>query len=393
LNFKNNIPINLFRNFFTVVFVVYTFISSYAQIPIGYYNNAIGLSGETLKTALYNIIKTHTTRTYDNLWTDFQTTDVKPTGKVWDMYSNCTFTFVTDQDNGSGGTAECQKYNREHSFPKSWFGGEVAPMYTDLFHLIPTDKFVNNARGNYAFGQVTSANQTFSNGGKIGNNSYGGTFTGVVYEPTDEYKGDLARNYFYMVTCYENQIASGASNDANGDAMLDGTAYPCFETWAINMLLAWHTADPVSQKEIDRNNAVYGIQGNRNPYIDHPEYVNYIWAGDAPVLAEPSNYPTDFSARNIKLQWTDATTGILPEKYLIRMSTTGFNNITAPVDGLTYTDSTTDLNINYGVQLAWYINLEAETTYYFKIYSYTGSGISIDYKTDGIIPEISKTIP
>jgi hypothetical protein len=159
------------------------------------------------------------------------------------------------------------------------------------------------------------------------------------------------------------------------------------------MLLAWNTADPVSQKEIDRNNAVYGIQGNRNPYIDHPEYVSYVWGGASPTSTEPSNYPASFSARNIKLQWTDATGAIVPEKYLIRMNTTGFNNITAPVDGSTYPDSGTDLNVNYGEQQVWVKNLNATTTYYFKIYSYTGSGATTDYKTDGAIPEISKTIP
>ena len=379
-----------FSYIITLLLLSYTF--GYTQIPSGYYNNASGLSGAALKTALYNIISYHTTRTYDNLWADFQTTDVRSNGKVWDMYSNCTFTFVTDQDNGSGGTAECEKYNREHSFPKSWFGGEVSPMYTDLFHLIPTDKYVNNARGNYAYGQVTTATQTFINGGKIGNNSYGGIYTGIVYEPADEYKGDLARNYFYMVTCYENQVATWENNDANGDAILDGTSYPCFETWAINMLLAWNTADPVSQKEIDRNNAVYAIQGNRNPYIDHPEYVSYVWGGASPTATEPSNYPAEFSARNIKLQWADATGTVLPEHYLIRMSSVGFSSIQAPVDGTSYPDSSTDLNIDYGVQQAWFKNLNAATIYYFKIYSYTGSGTSTDYKTDGTIPEISKTV-
>jgi len=372
-----------------VIFIVFAIVNTFAQIPPGYYNSATG-SRATLKTALFNIVKTHTTRTYDNLWADFQTTDATAAGKVWDMYSNCTFTYVIDQDNGSGGTAECQKYNREHSFPKSWFGGEVAPMYTDLFHLIPTDKFVNNARGNYAFGQVTTASQTFINGGKIGNNSYGADYNGVVYEPADEYKGDLARNYFYMVTCYENQVASWDGNDANGNAVLNGTAHPCFETWALNMLLEWNTTDPVSQKEIDRNNAVYGIQGNRNPYIDHPEYVSLVWGG---ALPEPSNYPANFSARNIKLQWTDATGPLVPEHYLIRMSSLGFNSITAPADGTTYPDSSTDLNVNYGEQQAWFKNLNAATTYYFKIYSYTGNGTATDYKTDGAIPEISKTIP
>ncbi|MFZ4549496.1 MAG: endonuclease [Bacteroidales bacterium] len=371
-----------------LLLVVFSFSISNAQIPNGYYNTATG-TGATLKTALYNIINNHTVRTYDNLWTDFQTTDINANGKVWDMYSNCTFTFGSDQDNGTGGTAECQKFNREHSFPKSWFGGEVAPMYTDLFHLIPSDKFVNNARGNYAYGQVTNATQVFINGGKIGPNTYGGVFTGVVYEPANEYKGDLARNYFYMVTCYEDSVASWENKDANGNALLNGTSYPCFETWALNMLLAWNTLDPVSQKEINRNNAVYTIQGNRNPFIDHPEYVTMVWAPSS-LSAEPSNYPANFSAHTIHLQWADATGTVLPQHYLIRMSSVGFASIATPVDGISYPDDASNKNVSSGLQSAWFTNLTPSTTYYFKLFGYSGSGAGCDYKTDGSVPQISK---
>lgn len=388
---KTKKNLNKVRLFLLILLLVNTGI--FAQIPAGYYNTANGLSGAALKTALYNKISPHTNRTYDDLWTDFQSTDIKSNGKVWDMYSNCDFTFFVNQDNGTGGTSECQKYNREHSFPKSWFGGEVSPMYTDLFHLIPTDKFVNNARGSYAYGQVSNPSQTFSNGGKIGNNSYGGTYTGVVYEPADEYKGDLARNYFYMVTCYQNQVASWENNDANGNAMLNGTSYPCFETWAINLLLSWHNADPVSQKEIDRNNDVYAIQNNRNPYIDHPEYISYIWGGANPLSTEPSNYPANFSAKNIHLQWVDATGSIVPDKYLIRMSTVGFGSIQTPVDGTLYNDDADDMNVDYGIQSAFFKNLNSGTTYYFKLFSYTLNGGVPDYKTDANVPQISKTLP
>ena len=364
--------------------------------PAGYYNNAGGLSGSILKTALYNIIKDHTVKTYDYLWTAYQTTDDRTNGKVWDMYSDIPggtpayqFTFITDQCGNYAVEGDC--YNREHSLPQSWFN-EVSPMVSDLFHVYPTDGKVNGMRNNYPFGKVGTATYTSSNGSKLGNCISAG-YTGTVFEPIDSFKGDFARSYFYMATRYENLIAGWENNDLNGDVVLDGTAYPSFETWFVNLLLSWHTLDPVSQKEIDRNNAVYGIQGNRNPYIDHPEYVSYVWGGALPTSTEPSNYPASFSARNIKLQWTDATGAIVPEKYLIRMSTTGFNNITAPVDGSTYPDSGTDLNVNYGEQQVWVKNLNAATTYYFKIYSYTGSGATTDYKTDGVIPEISKTIP
>jgi len=256
------------------LFLVFSVVS-FSQIPTGYYTNAEGKTGAGLKTALYDIIKGHTSISYSELWTAFKTTDKTSSGTVWDVYSNCTFTFGANQCGNYSG--ECDCYNREHSFPKSWFGGEVAPMYTDLFHLYPTDGYVNNMRGNLPFGEVTTATYTSGNGSKVGTCSYTG-YTGVVFEPVDEYKGDFARSYFYMVTRYENVIATWPGCD-----MIDGTQFPAFTTWARNMLLKWSTNDPVSQKEIDRNNAVYAIQGNRNPFIDHSEYADAIWGSGAGV--------------------------------------------------------------------------------------------------------------
>jgi len=254
-----------------------TCVASY--IPAGYYSTATG-SGAALKTQLYNKIKVHTQRSYDNLWTDFQSTDKKPNGKVWDMYSNIPdgnssyeFSFGTNQCGTYAKEGDC--YNREHSFPKSWFN-EGTPMYTDLFHLVPTDGKVNGLRSNYMLGKVSSPTTTSTNGSKLGTCSYPG-YTGIVFEPIDEYKGDFARSYFYMATCYENVISSWQKNDTYGDALLNGTSFPAFEAWALNMLLEWNTNDPVSQKEINRNQAVYNIQKNRNPFIDNPEFVNLIW--------------------------------------------------------------------------------------------------------------------
>ncbi|MDP4277196.1 MAG: endonuclease, partial [Bacteroidota bacterium] len=130
--------------------------SSYATIPAGYYATVDGLSGKALKTAFFNVVKTHTVLSYSDLWTAFRKTDVRADGKVWDVYSNSTnYVFGTDQDTGSGGNVEGTCYNREHSFPNSWFfGDKSAPMYTDLFHLYPTDKWVNGKRGNMPFGDV-----------------------------------------------------------------------------------------------------------------------------------------------------------------------------------------------------------------------------------------------
>jgi endonuclease I len=269
----------MIKRFLLLIISVVFIQTLFADIPDGYYDNAEGKEGYELKTALHVIIKAnHNTTSYTpGIWNAFYTTDVRADGYVWDTYSNCDFTLGDDQDGGSGGTSECEYYNREHSFPRLWFGGTVEPMNTDLFHVIPSDKYVNNQRGNLEYGEVSSPTQTFINGSKIGPNTYG-SFTGTIFEPIDEYKGDFARNYFYMATRYEDVIDSWP-----GSAMLDGSSDQCFSDWALEMLIEWHTNDPVSQKEIDRNDAVYAIQDNRNPFIDHPEYVNYIYNPDGSV--------------------------------------------------------------------------------------------------------------
>lgn len=251
-----------------------------AQIPDGYYLNASNKRGYDLKTVLHQIIKNHSAQTYAELWTHFKLTDNKGNNVVWDMYSDIpngtplyVYYFTVDQCGYYSVEGDC--YNREHSWPKSWFN-DAAPMYTDLFHLYPTDGKVNGLRSNYPFAEVGAATLTTSNGSKLGYSKTTG-YSGTVFEPIDEYKGDFARTYFYMATRYENVIASWEKYDSNGDAVLNGTSNQVFENWYLNLLLKWHSQDPVSQKEINRNNAVFQIQQNRNPFIDHPEYVSLIW--------------------------------------------------------------------------------------------------------------------
>lgn len=241
-----------------------------AQEPEGYYKDAYNKAGYTLKTALYNVIDGHTALSYDALWTAFRTTDKTTDGKVLDIYSNCDFSFGGDQCGNYKN--ECDCYNREHSFPKSWFN-DAKPMYSDLFHLYPTDGKVNGMRSNYPFGEVSSPTYTSIAGCKLGSNSTSG-YNGTVFEPQDQYKGDLARSYFYMVTRYEDKVSNWNTD------MLNHTSNQAFSNWAKELLIKWHKQDPVSQKEIDRNNAVYGFQKNRNPFIDHPELVDKIWGSD-----------------------------------------------------------------------------------------------------------------
>ena len=152
-------------------------------------------------------------------------------------------------------------------------------MYSDAFIVMPSDKKDNNSRGNLVYATVNpSVTNSIGNGWKIGTcvaPNY--PYSLQVFEPADQFKGDFARNYFYMTTCYENVIGSWQSLDPNGDTVLDGSNDKVFEQWYLDLLYSWHIADPVSQKEIDRNNAIYLVQGNRNPFIDHPEYVFQIW--------------------------------------------------------------------------------------------------------------------
>ncbi|MBN2638941.1 MAG: endonuclease [Bacteroidales bacterium] len=385
--------VGLMRLFF-VVFAGMAASVLQAQIPAGYYDGASGKTGAALKTALAHIIKGHTKYTYDFLWTSFQYTDAKANGTVWDIYSDnpggtppYVFYFITSQCSTTPGY-EGGCYNREHSFPKSWFGAvESDTMYSDMFHLYPTDSYVNSRRNNYPYGEVNIEDTTWTseNGSRLGTCSVAG-YEGTVFEPIDEYKGDLARTYFYMATRYESRIASWQSY-TGADAVLDGTSYPCYDSWFINMLLAWHEADPVSQKELDRNDSIYyKYQGNRNPFIDHPEYAQSIWGSLKP---EPTNNATGFSTHNIVLQWEDATGDVVPDGYLIRMSSISFDAITSPTDGTPVSNDSSNKNILFGVKKCTFADLTPGTTYYFKIFSYKGSGTSIDYKTDNA-PQVSQ---
>ncbi len=264
-----------------------------------YYQNANGKNGAALKTALCGIIYNRTEKSYDYLWTAFRTTDSRD-GKVWDMYSDMTNYVFGSSAQGANYSQEGDSYNREHSFPKSWFGGEVMPMYTDLHHMYPTDGFVNNKRGNYPFGETKgNSYKSHNDFSKLGTCTYPG-YTGTVFEPAGEYKGDFARTYFYMVTCYEEKLADWYSKNSESRATIDGSKYPGFQTWQLNMLLAWAAADPVSDKETARNNAVAGIQGNRNPFIDYPGLEQYIWGSKKDDTFSYNNYvlPTEYAGYN-----------------------------------------------------------------------------------------------
>ena len=281
-----------------------------SQIPSGYYNVATNLDGDELRTALEGIIDGHTNAGYDNLWNHFQTTDRKSNAKVWDMYSDKpsgTSSYEYSFGSGKCGeySAEGDCFNREHSFPKSWFN-DASPMNSDLFHIYPTDGWVNGKRSNYAYGEVGSASWTGTNGSKVGSSNFSG-YSGTVFEPIDEYKGDFARTYFYMVTRYKSN-ASGWNSD-----MLSGNN---LSTWAISLLLKWADEDPVSQKEIDRNNAVHDIQGNRNPFIDNILYKEYIWRGKVAGITGLSTTTAKLTVSNNVISLETNSTSTTSNLYL-----------------------------------------------------------------------------
>jgi endonuclease I len=236
-----------------------------AQIPAGYYNQAEGKKDAALKTALYLIIKDHTQLEYYSTAGHFRNTDWHPNGYYWDMYSNNKRTSWTGM-------------NREHSLPKSWFGisggqENTAAIATDLHNLYPSDVTANSEKSNYPLGETNG--NTFNNGvSKVGSSTFSG-YNGMVFEPADEYKGDFARTYMYMVTCYEDYASVWRSTGTA--SMLYQNTYPTFRPYAVNLLLKWHRNDPVSEKEINRNNEVYKVQRNRNPFIDHPVLAEFIW--------------------------------------------------------------------------------------------------------------------
>lgn len=255
-------------------------LSASAAIPSGYYKAMEGKSKADLKAAAKSCARSHTVIDYGNdTWDAFRVTDVHTVGGAlcwWDMYSNN----AVKVSNGHPGM------NIEHSVANSWWGGTKNDAYKDLFHLNPSDSEANNRKQNYPLGIVVTA--TYDNGVTTVGHPVTGECGGAknVYEPADCYKGDFARTFFYMFTIYDDISWSTTMSDRN--YMFDGSAYPSLRPWAYQMLLEWAKNDPVDQKEIDRNEAIYGIQHNRNPYIDFPELAEYVWGSktDMPFYAD-----------------------------------------------------------------------------------------------------------
>lgn len=259
------------KRFATLLTALFAVVTLFAQKE--YYTSVDGIKGgASLKTALHNLIKDHKQISYgsgeSSTWGAFYTTDaVVENGqrRVLDMYSSEKRYF------GSKGSA-VSGMNIEHSVAKSWWGGTKNNAYCDIHHLNPSDQTANSRKSNYPLGELTSV--TWDNGVTfVGKANINGSSQNA-YEPCDEYKGDFARVFMYMFTCYQDLTWEYTWMN------YENSTYPTLKPWAVELLLKWHKQDPVSEKEVNRNNAVYAVQGNRNPYIDYPQLADYVW-GDS----------------------------------------------------------------------------------------------------------------
>lgn len=264
-----------------LIAVLGTSLSSFADRndTFVYYRGTENLSGYQLKTSIKNIISQgHQDRGYGELLNIYFESDAdrdfENDGSILDIYSENpdgtdSYNFSSRHQACGSYRGEADCYNREHLFPQSIFN-KRSPMRNDFFQVYPTDGYVNNRRGSLPFGEVDHPSWTSSNGSKVGTNTFG-NYRGEVFEPIDTFKGDIARALLYFATRYEDGIAGWHHE------MLNGTRDQVYQDWFLQLLIKWHLQDPVSAHERNRNEVGFEYQGNRNPFIDHPEWVELIW--------------------------------------------------------------------------------------------------------------------
>lgn len=346
-------------------FLILIFLSQIilAQAPANYYDGTAGLTGAALKTKLSQIISNgHIDKGYGGLYTGYETTDrdnfFEKDGTVLDMYSENPngpdpYNYTPGQKQCGNYSNESDCYNREHIVPQSLFS-EKYPMRSDINFIRPTDGKVNGMRSNYPFGMVSEPTFKSKNGSKVGNNTTSG-YSGTVFEPIDTFKGDIARMVFYFVTRYESRMADFSTGN-----MLANNTYPSLQDWELQVLLTWAAQDPVSPEEIARNNASYAFQGNRNPYIDHPEWVQAVWgttSSDTQAPTAPANLAVNSTtASTATLSWAAATDNIGVASYEI------------------YVDGVLKNTVSGSVTSASVTGLVANTTYSFYIIAKDAAG-------------------
>ena len=327
-----------------------------ASLP-AYYEDIDGKSGKTLFDAIQKVTKLgYSSLGYDGLWGAYKKTDMRDNGKIWDMYSDCSWTVGSDQCGSYNN--ECDCYNREHSIPKSWFGGSKSGPGCDIFQVVPTDGYVNNKRSSYAFGEVSSASYTYD-GAKLGSaksititggNTIAGntgasvSCSGTVFEPRDEYKGDFARGYFGTMIKWANGDYSAFTTGDGGKIFSNNYSTGAFglTKYGVALLMKWHRQDPVSQKEIDRNNGIQQTQGNRNPFIDYPYLAEYIWGEKAGQTLDLSKLITAYDSRFVLGQSNGSLEGGSTVDPVEKCT------VTWMVNGEVYTAGNPTLSVNKG---------------------------------------------
>lgn len=265
---------------------------------VNYSSSLSGLKKESLKTAVYKLLNKNVSMlTYgsgkNKTWWGFYYTDRNPkTNECINRYSAKKFYF------GSYNTGEAiSGMNIEHSFPKSWWGGTNNNAYKDLFNLYPSDSQANSTKSNYPMGVVTYVSSEEPGYDKVGTGTIDGVPGRNCWEPGDQYKGDFSRAYMYMATAYQNLTWQGKE----GLQQLENGTWPTLKSWAYTLYLIWIKNDPVDELEIDRNNAVYARQGNRNLFVDYPYLAEYIWGDSIDVPFNPA---------------TSITTAVDDERYI-----------------------------------------------------------------------------
>ena len=364
-------------NYLCLIFVVNII---KAGIPSGYYDSASGLDDDNLKSALNNIIDGHTEFPYTSsgtdVWDILKVSDRDPnnSNNVLCVYTQYSISAADEYNSGNG-------WSREHVWAKSHgdFGTSTGTG-TDVHNLKPADVSINSTRNNRDFDEGGDA--VTDSSPPTGYNGSTDCFkTSTTFEPPDSLKGDIARIIFYMVVRYEGENSEVDLEMVNyADSSPSGEPYHGVQS----TLYSWHVADAVSSFEQNRNDVIYSYQGNRNPFIDHPEYANYIWGGESPTTnSEPTNHVTNLSVgRVITIKWTDPTSGVLPDGYLIKASSVGYSSITNPSDGTVENTTSTSKYVSYGIETATLSPLSKNNTYYIRLFPYTNSGSNIDYKTD-----------
>lgn len=274
------------RKILTVLFICLTITAGAVNIQT-HYASLEGKAGAELFNALMALGQNHTKLSYDKIRADKIKIDII-NGNVVDIYSNCSF--VPNDYCGSGTyDGECYCYNREHLVPRSWWAKttdyDTYALNSDLVHVFPTDYLANSQRGNNPLDNVVSNSWTNNAGARLGRSEHYGNVT--AFEVPDEYKGDVARVYFYVVTTYRNVQLNLANGGRQMFSFSGGVS--TFTSTARQLMLQWAEQDPISDKEIKRNNDIHNKQGNRNPFIDLPDLYRYLW-GDK--INQPYHLPT-----------------------------------------------------------------------------------------------------